>query len=94
MNKGQLIEIIEELEVDEEVKIKSSSFVFGLKKVFELDTETILFGGYGNHLSVFSISVFNEFDETEQIANGIIEHLKGYHSNVTEWITLEECGVV
>jgi hypothetical protein len=90
MTYEELVEIIKDLDIDEERKLQSSTFTFGLGCDEKFDEAVIIFGGYATHFSIWSL----EYSSPEEIANGIVEHIKQYHSDVNEHITLEECEMV
>ena len=71
MKKEQLISIIKGLTLGEEVKIKSSSFTFGLTVKEQFGDLVIIFGGYGNHYSIWGTEVYN----VEEVAEEIIKHI-------------------
>lgn len=91
MLKSQLVSVIENLEVGQEVKITSSTFTFGLKKIVEFDDVVVIFGGYGTHYSIWATEIY----VSEEIAEKIIDHASEYHSDLdTGNIELEELEIV
>ncbi|MFC8688197.1 hypothetical protein [Brevibacillus porteri] len=90
MTKDQLQTMVEEMQVGDEFKLKSSTFVFGLKCMELLEGEVIVFGGYGTHYSVWDRAVYDVGDIVEEIE----EHIGGYHSDIKSHVDLEECVIV
>lgn len=91
MTREELTYVLENLQEDREVMLDSSAFAFGLLLTDVQDTMAIIFGGYGNHQSIFDPEVMGY----DQIVDEIIEHISGYNSEIEgkEWCDLEELEV-
>jgi hypothetical protein len=90
MTFENLVSIIADTNMGEEWDLKSSTYTFGFRCLRLFDDKIIAFGGYGTHISTWNV----EHSSPEDIANGIVEHIKQYDSDVNEYVTLEECEMV
>jgi hypothetical protein len=92
MKKEELVKLIEKMEIGDSVDLKSSTFTFGLKCDEIFENPVVVFGGYGTHFSILGLDVHDE----EEVADMIIEHIGGYHSNIEgkSHVDLEECSII
>lgn len=84
----QLVQLIESIEKDQEIIFETSTFTFGLLRKILQDEDVIMFGGYELHQSLWQLKI----SSAEEIANGIINHISEYGSDVegSSCITLDE----
>lgn len=90
MNKTDLINALENLEVNEGFKIDSETYVFGVQHTNLMDSNTIVFAAYGGEL----FSYWKENFSSEEIADKIEEYMKGFDDGTKDgFLTLEKCTI-
>jgi hypothetical protein len=95
VTRSEMRKLINNLTLDNEILIKSSNCLFGIKKIKILDGEVIVFGGYASHFSIWNVDNEDEF-HIRDIVEGIEQHISRYDTKIVGKVYTElgECEIL
>lgn len=90
MNKHDLVNALEGLNFQEGFQIVSSTFIFGVRRVDILDTDSIVFATWGGELFTYWLQEWGYEDIADEIEKYIVQFDNG---EVDGYLSLSDCRI-